>query len=305
MGNYDKEVREKVGIEEFDLILEAARRGGIKADQADDIAQRLGAKVGGNHKRRVEGGESRGGSDDREFRKIFSDWYESGMCDDEWNRVRVLTEIITILKDPSVALNPLAGKLDQCLTVTKAIGQDAWDVISQAVRIGAIKSDGLISLNRSLKAKVKGLQASSQEKMENDRLRKARDVLREVLFGWHTRTGLKGNGAIDILIDKFKSVTSQNESEKISKMLNDCKTTEEEEAELHQLSSSETSLKSAIYHLRPLQDVLDEEIIRREEANDKGDNGMLVFIKLRKNMRIREAIVSKKCSFFEHCSKGL
>ena len=67
-------------------------------------------------------------------------------------------------------------------------------------------------------------------------------------------------------------------------MLNDCKTTEEEEAELHQLSSSETSLKPANHHLRPLEDVLDEEIRRREEANDKDDNGMLVFIKLRKNV---------------------
>ena len=38
MGNYENEVREKVGIEEFDLILEAARRGEIEAGSLSDLS---------------------------------------------------------------------------------------------------------------------------------------------------------------------------------------------------------------------------------------------------------------------------
>ena len=116
MGKYDEDVTKKIGNKELRLILEAVRVGHIDATQMQDISRKLDGWVGGNHQRR-------GGADETEFRNMLSDWYQNKIYEDEWDRGAVLTEIIKILKDPSLSLNPLAGVLEQCHQMTKAIVQ--------------------------------------------------------------------------------------------------------------------------------------------------------------------------------------
>ena len=182
------------------------------------------------------------------------------MYKDEWDRVRILTEIVKILKDPSVSLNPLAGKLEQCLEVTKAIGQDAWDIICDAVRADIIDRRRLKLMNKSLKAKVPGIHE-----------KKPRDVMREILCGWRRKENAEGNAAICILIETFKKGIQPHEVAKISQMLEkleECKTPEEFKGPEESLSVQGSELD--FYQEKPIEAVLDEEITGRMEEDKNG-----------------------------------
>ena len=297
MGLYDEEVKTKVGKEELDMILEAVRKGEIDVIKMQDIAQKL--DVGGNHQRR-------GGSDEPELRYIFSDWYNRTICEDEWDRVRVLTEIIEILKDPSVSLNPLAGKLEQCLEVTKAIGQETWDMIFDAVRADKINRERMIKMNISLKAEVVGIHK-----------KKPRDVMREILFRWRRRNGAKGN-AIDILVEAFKNGILQQESAQISQILEkleelmtleEVKTLEErmtleESKKLEEFKCPEELLSMQgpephFYQEKPIEDILNKEIKRRME-DDNTANGKFNIV----NFAMHNVLhILECCILFRFCKQ--
>ena len=253
MGIYDEEVTKKIGKDELDLILEAVIACHIDKNKMQDIAQKLDVGVGGSHR-------MRGGSDEPELRNIFSDWFQNVMYKDEWDRVRILTEIVKILKDPSVSLNPLAGKLEQCLEVTKAIGQDAWDIICAAVRADIIERGRMKTMNKYLKAKVPGIHE-----------KKPRDVMREILCGWRSKESAEGNAAICILIEAFKMAIQPQEVAKISQMLEkleECQSPEEFKGPEECLSVQGSELD--FYQEKPIEVVLDEEITRRMEEDEHG-----------------------------------
>ena len=251
MGIYDEEVTKKVGKDELDLILEAVIACQIDNTKMQDIAQKLDVKVGGSHRRR-------GGSDEDEMRNIFSDWYQNVIYKHEWERVTILTEIIKILKDPSVSLNPLAGKLEQCLVVTKVIGQDAWDIICAAVRADIIDRRRLRIMNRSLKTNVSGIHE-----------KKPRDSMREILCGWRSKNSAEGDAALCIVIKAFQEAISPQEVAKISQTLQkleECKTLEEFKGPEESLSVQGSELDQE----KPIEVVLDEEI---EGRTAEGENG--------------------------------
>ena len=263
MGIYDEEVTKMIGKDELDLILEAVIACHIDKTKMQDIAQKLGAGVGGSHR-------SRGGSDESEMRNIFNDWYKNVMCKDEWDRVRILTEIVKILKDPSVSLNPLAGKLEQCLEVTKAIGQDAWDIICAAIRSDIIDRRRMKIMNKSLKTKVAGIHD-----------KKPRDVMREILCGWRSKNSVpEGNAALCVLIEAFKEGISPQEVAKISQTLEkleECKTLEEFTGPEESLSAQGSELDS--YQEKPIEVVLDKEIAGRAEEVENGRCWNITFSK--------------------------
>ena len=72
MGLYDAEVIKHLGREAYDYIVERVKCGVISGQQMKDIAYELHPHIFGNHLRRLESGK---GSDEAEFRRILSDWF--------------------------------------------------------------------------------------------------------------------------------------------------------------------------------------------------------------------------------------
>ena len=149
MGFYDEEVKKRIGREEWSLILDAVQSGEIGASEMRDIAQNFGRNVGGSHRGRKKSDDY---SHEAEMREILSDWYKETIF--AHKREKILTDIIKILRDPSVSLNPLAKKLEQCLEVTRVIGQDVWDIIFEAIRSDIIQRKGINDINKWLKTGV-------------------------------------------------------------------------------------------------------------------------------------------------------
>ena len=104
MGLYDAEVIKHLGREAYDYIVDRVKCGVISGQQMKDIAYELHPHILGNHLRRLESGK---GSDEAEFRRILSDWFNQELYG--LQQKTALSRLISILKGPSVSL-PAEGK---------------------------------------------------------------------------------------------------------------------------------------------------------------------------------------------------
>ena len=95
MGQYDREVKEKLGKEVVKMILDAVESAEITKQKMGDTAQGLGPKVRGSHSRQNE-------SDSAEMRKILSDWYQDKLYD---------MSGVALFKSEDNCLKPLALRL--------------------------------------------------------------------------------------------------------------------------------------------------------------------------------------------------
>ena len=111
MGNNDPEVKRKLGEDAVKLILSEVSRGNINTQKMQDIAQKLGDKVGGNHGRR-------GKNDEAEMRNILSDWWS---CEDlcEKTRAEALEQLIELFSSDEICLKPISNGLKTMLQVAR------------------------------------------------------------------------------------------------------------------------------------------------------------------------------------------
>ena len=107
MGRYDERVKESLGIEAWNILIEEAKEGSITGQHMRDISQALHSTVGKNHRRRVE--EKGVMCDDFELREVLSDWWEQKLF--QLDRKAALQKISDILRGPDVDLPPVASKL--------------------------------------------------------------------------------------------------------------------------------------------------------------------------------------------------
>ena len=111
MGNHDPEVRGRLGEDAVKLILAEVSRGNIDTQKMMDIAQRLGEKVGGNHKRREK-------NDEAEMRNILSDWW---LCGDLCKKTKVesLEQLVELFSSDDICLKPISNDLQIMLEAAK------------------------------------------------------------------------------------------------------------------------------------------------------------------------------------------
>ena len=73
MGKNDKSVREALGKEAWDILIEKTEDGSVGSQHMKDISRALHPRIGGNHERRVN--ELKVICDGSELREILSDWW--------------------------------------------------------------------------------------------------------------------------------------------------------------------------------------------------------------------------------------
>jgi len=117
----DSDVKRVLGENAYDAILNNVRSGNINGQKMTDIAAMLHPIVCGNTLRRRR--ESGAHSDDREMRRVLSDWYDREMFD--MTRREALNKLVTVLENDNVDLKPLARDLKELMDqnpseVTKA-----------------------------------------------------------------------------------------------------------------------------------------------------------------------------------------
>ena len=107
MGRNTKSVREALGKEAWDILIEKTEDGSISAQHMKDISSALHPRVGGNHSRRVT--EQKVTCDGSEMRAILSDWWDLELFN--LNQEEALRKISHILSNPDVNLPSIASKL--------------------------------------------------------------------------------------------------------------------------------------------------------------------------------------------------
>ena len=106
MGKYQDEVREKLGGEVVDWILEEVGSYAITVENMKDIAYRLGKKIGGNHERRKRRNEP----DEAEMRQILEDWWEFGTLS-EMTQKEAHNSLIELFSSNDINRKPLVKKI--------------------------------------------------------------------------------------------------------------------------------------------------------------------------------------------------
>ena len=107
MGKNDNNVKEALGKEAWDILIEKTKEGGIGSQHMKDISQALHRIVGGNHIRRVD--DAKVMCDDHELREILGDWWEQELYG--LNQTEALRKISDILSSPEVNLPCIASSL--------------------------------------------------------------------------------------------------------------------------------------------------------------------------------------------------
>ena len=72
MGRNDECVKERLGNEAWNILIEETQKGSITSQHMKDISRAFGSRVGGNHDRRTN--DQKANCDDHELREILSDW---------------------------------------------------------------------------------------------------------------------------------------------------------------------------------------------------------------------------------------
>ena len=103
----NKSVRERLGKEAWDILIEKSDDGTISDKHMKDISRELGERIGGNHSRRVN--ERKAVCDGSEMREILSDWWEEELY--KLHQTEALGKISDILRKPEVNLPSVAFKL--------------------------------------------------------------------------------------------------------------------------------------------------------------------------------------------------
>ena len=116
---YFQKVRQIIGPENVESIFEHVNYGSIDDQMMLDFAHKLGPKIGGNHKRRVEG--ERLPSDQAEMRRILSDWYSEELY--KMNQAEAVLALAKIFGHSDIKSFPLAHKLRSGLKMDEAIPQ--------------------------------------------------------------------------------------------------------------------------------------------------------------------------------------
>ena len=126
MGLYDAEVKERLGREAFNHMVDRVSSGVISGQHMKDIASQLHPHIFGNHLRRMESGKA---CDDAEFRRILSDWFNQELYN--LDQKTALSRLISILKDPSVSLPAEGRRLKQILegVETNQSGASRWSMV--------------------------------------------------------------------------------------------------------------------------------------------------------------------------------
>ena len=107
MGQYSKEVKEVLGEDVWENIMESVNRGVIDEDKMQEIARSLTDKVGGNQTRRKK-------CDAHAMSEILSDWYNDELLD--MDTETALTRLRAICLKPTLKLNILARFLKEKLS---------------------------------------------------------------------------------------------------------------------------------------------------------------------------------------------
>ena len=113
MGQYDDDVKAKLGQGAWDVILAAVRNGHIDPEKMEDIARLLHPHIAGNHTRRER-------YCDVEMRRILSDWWIFELH--VMTRQVALEKLVKIFNHDYVKLHPQAKeikKLMNCLPKTR------------------------------------------------------------------------------------------------------------------------------------------------------------------------------------------
>ena len=106
----NKSVRERLGKEAWDILIEKSEDGTISDKHMKDISRELGERIGGNHSRRVN--ERKAVCDGSEMREILSDWWEEELY--KLHQTEALGKISDILSSLEVKLPSIAFKLRPC-----------------------------------------------------------------------------------------------------------------------------------------------------------------------------------------------
>ena len=102
MGLYDKEVKERLGDETYNAILEYVIKGQISNQKLTDFAQQLGQSISGNQSRW-------GKCDEAAMREVLSDWWNESLFELEQHKALDMLE--KIFDTRPVFLRPLAKQL--------------------------------------------------------------------------------------------------------------------------------------------------------------------------------------------------
>ena len=109
MGEYDHDVKNKLGGEAWDLLLLEVKKYRIEASHMLGVARLLGDDVKGKHQRRRD--VERALPDEVEWKKVLSDWWslkENPL--EDMDRVSALDKLSKIFSDETVELHPLSRR---------------------------------------------------------------------------------------------------------------------------------------------------------------------------------------------------
>ena len=107
MGKNDECVKERLGNDVWNILIEETQKGSITSQHMKDISRAFGSTVGGNHARRTN--DQKVNCDDHELREILSDWWVAELFD--LSPENALKRICEILKSSEVHLPAIASKL--------------------------------------------------------------------------------------------------------------------------------------------------------------------------------------------------
>ena len=110
MGEYDHDVKSKLGGEAWDLLLLEVKKYRIEASHMLGVARLLGDDVKGKHQRRKDVQHAL--PDEVEWKKVLSDWWslkENPL--EDMDRSTALDKLRKIFSDDTVELHPLSRRL--------------------------------------------------------------------------------------------------------------------------------------------------------------------------------------------------
>ena len=107
MGKNDECVKERLGNDVWNILIEETQKGSITSQHMKDISRAFGSTVGGNHARRTN--DQKVNCDDHELREILSDWWGDELFN--LSPENALKRICEILKSSEVHLPAIASKL--------------------------------------------------------------------------------------------------------------------------------------------------------------------------------------------------
>ena len=120
MTAYDKVVKNKLGKEAWELLIQHVNEGKITSQHSNEIASLLaenlpGSKIFGEHMNRVK----EDGWNNAEFRHILANWYTEELYD--LDREAALIKLAEIFEDSTVGLSSIASKLRKLMPTERFV----------------------------------------------------------------------------------------------------------------------------------------------------------------------------------------